>query len=336
MRKTLTVLTMLALAASARAHEVGDLMAAAAKDFLNSLDDEKTEAATFELDDEERVNWHYIPIGRKGLAIKDMDPDQQLLAHGLLSTGLSHTGYLKAIQIMSLEHLLWELENHAPKRDPEDYHVWIFGKPDPKGTWGWRFEGHHLSLNFTMVKGELIAETPAFWASNPGVVKEGKRKGLRVLAGEEDLARELVKSLSADQKKKAVIAEAAPKDILTKDLPKVGALEDKGIPYGELNEGQQKQLWALIDEYLNNHHPTLAAEERKVVKAEIDAVKFAWAGGFEFGEGHYYYVQGKTWILEYCNTQNEALHPHAAWRKFGDDFGRDMLREHLKQAHAGE
>lgn len=334
MRKTLTFLTMLALAASAQAHDVAEAMAAAAKDFINSLDDEKTEAATFKLDDEERFNWHYVPIERKGLAIKDMDPDQRQLAHGLLSTGLSHKGYLKAIQIMSLEHLLWELENESPRRDPEDYHVWIFGKPDPKGTWGWRFEGHHLSLNFTIVNGELIAETPAFWASNPGEVRHGKRKGLRVLAGEEDLARDLVKSLTDEQKKVAVIADVAPKDILTKEKPKVEALEDKGIPYADLTEEQQTKLWALIDEYLNNHHPTLAAEERKIVESELDSVKFAWAGGFEFEEGHYYYVQGKTWILEYCNIQNGALHPHAAWRKFGDDFGRDMLREHFKQAHS--
>lgn len=339
MRKTSTIFGILALAAftqaPVRAHEVSELMAAAATDFLNSLEEEQRDKATFEFKDEERVNWHYIPLERNGLALRDMRADQQHLAHGLLSTGLSHTGYLKAVQIMSLERLLWELENQAPKRDPEYYLIWIFGKPDPKGTWGWRFEGHHLSLNFTIVNGELISETPAFWASNPGVVKEGPRKGLRVLAGEEDLARELVKSLSAEQKEKAVIADKAPEDILTKDLPKVDALENKGIGYADLTDDQKKALWRLIDEYLNNHHPVLAEEERDRVVAEQDTLKFAWAGGFEFGEGHYYYVQGKSFILEYCNIQNEALHPHAAWRNFGEDFGRDLLREHLKQAHAG-
>lgn len=334
MRTILTLFSVLALLGVGQAHEVGEAMAAAAADFLNSLEEEQKDKATFELTDEERENWHYIPIERKGLAIRDMRPDQRQLAHGLLSTGLSHAGYLKAVQIMSLERLLWELENQNARRDPEYYLIWIFGKPDPKGTWGWRFEGHHLSLNFTVVEGKLISETPAFWASNPGMVKEGPRKGLRVLAGEEDLARDLVKSLSDDQKKKAVIADVAPKDILTKDHPKVEALEDKGIPYGELTEPQKKQLWKVIDEYLGNHHPVLAEEERDKVQAQIDSVKFAWAGGFEFGEGHYYYVQGKTFILEYCNIQNEALHPHAAWRSFEGDFARDLLREHYEKAHA--
>ncbi|MEM7014602.1 MAG: DUF3500 domain-containing protein [Verrucomicrobiota bacterium] len=334
MRTILTLFSVLTLLGVGQAHEVGEAMATAATDFLNSLDKEQKDKATFELTDEERENWHYIPIERKGLAIRDMRADQRQLAHGLLSTGLSHTGYLKAVQIMSLERLLWELENENARRDPEYYLIWIFGKPDPKGTWGWRFEGHHLSLNFTIVDGKLISETPAFWASNPGMVKEGPRKGLRVLADEEDVARELVKSLTDEQKKKAVIADVAPKDILTKDHPKVEALEDKGIPYGELDDAQKKQLWAVIDVYLGNHHPVLAEEERDKVQKEIDSVKFAWAGGFEFGEGHYYYVQGKTFILEYCNIQNEALHPHAAWRNFDGDFARDLLREHYEKAHA--
>ncbi|MEM1294240.1 MAG: DUF3500 domain-containing protein, partial [Verrucomicrobiota bacterium] len=203
--------------------------------------------------------------------------------------------------------------------------------------WGWRFEGHHMSLNFTIVNGELISETPAFWASNPGKVPEGMpREGLRVLAGEEDLARDLVKSLSDEQKAVAVIADKAPKDILTKDLPKVDPLDDKGIAYNDLNEDQQKKFWALVDEYLGNHRDELAAEERERVKSELDSVKFAWAGGFEFGEGHYYYVQGKTFLLEYCNIQGGGMHPHAAWRNFGEDFGVDLLRKHMKTAHFGE
>lgn len=320
-----------------RAHEVAEQMAAAANDFLASLEPSQREKCTFDLNDKERTNWHYVPVPRQGLSIREMEPDQRLLAHGLLSTGLSHTGYLKAVQIMSLEQILFEMENQDPKRDPEYYLVWIFGTPSAKGNWGWRFEGHHMSLNFTIVNGELISETPAFWASNPGQVPEGQpRAGLRVLAGEEDLARELVKSLSDDQKALAVIADKAPQDILTKDHPKVDPLEDKGISYSALNEDQQEKFWAVVDEYLGNHRDELAAEERERVKSELDSVKFAWAGGFEFGEGHYYYIQGKTFLLEYCNIQNGGMHPHAAWRNFGEDFGVDLLREHMKTAHFGK
>ena len=334
MRKTLSILLVAGFTVLAPAHEVAESMAAAANDFLATLEADQKERVQFAIDDEERTNWHYVPVPRKGLAMREMDPDQRLLAHALLNSGLSHTGYLKAMQIMSLEQVLYELENQDPKRNPEYYLIWIFGTPSAEGTWGWRFEGHHMSLNFTIVKGELISETPAFWASNPGEITEGPRAGLRVLAGEEDLARDLVKSLSDEQKGKAVISDKAPKDILTKDLPTVEPLEDKGIAFGELNEDQQVKFWALVDEYLNNHRAELAAEERERVKSEQDSLKFAWAGGFEVGEGHYYYVQGKTFLLEYCNIQNGAKHPHAAWRNFGEDFGIDLLRQHMKSAHA--
>ncbi len=317
----------------ARAHEVAEAMAAAATDFLNTLDPAQRDKASFAFDDEERFNWHYIPLERRGLPVREMRPEQRLLAYGLLSTGLSHTGYLKALQIMSLERILWELENQSARRDPEYYLVWIFGTPAATGTWGWRFEGHHLSLNFTVVDGKLIAETPAFWAANPGEVADGSRKGLRVLAEEEDLARALVKSLDESQKAQAVIGDAAPDDILTKDLPQVDPLEAAGIPFAALGEGQKEQLWKVIDAYLGNHRPALAEEERERVKGEIDAVRFAWAGGFEFGQGHYYRIQGKSFLLEYCNVQNGAKHPHAVWRNFGEDFGRDLLREHLKKEH---
>jgi len=325
----------LAFPASSRAHEVADAMAGAAQDFLASLEPGQTGKAAWAFDDAERTNWHYVPLERRGLPVREMRPDQRVLAYGLLSTGLSHTGYLKAVQIMSLERILWELENQAPKRDPEYYLVWIFGDPKPGGTWGWRFEGHHLSLNFTIVGGELIAETPAFWAANPGEVTQGPRKGLRVLADEEDLARALVGSLGAEQRGQAVIAVDAPEDILTKDLPEASPLESKGILFSALDDRQKQMLWQIIDEYLNNHRAVLAEEERKRVGSEIQDVRFAWAGGFEPGQGHYYRIQGRTFLLEYCNVQNGAKHPHVAWRNFGEDFGRDLLREHLKKEHPG-
>lgn len=329
---TVILIFILAMARSG-AHPVADSMALAANDFIHSLDAEQRAKAVFALEDEHRVNWHYVPLERKGLAMGEMRPDQQHLAHGLLSTGLSHDGYLKAVQIMSLERILWELENQSPRRDPAYYLVSIFGKPEAGGSWGWRFEGHHLSLSFTIVGGELIAETPAFFAANPGEVKQGPRAGLRVLSREEDLGRKLIQSLDDSQRGAAVIAGKAPKDIVTVDLPRVNALPPEGIAYPALRPDQQAALRELIDVYLNRHRAELAAEERKRVEAELAELRFAWAGGFEFGEGHYYRVQGRSFLLEYCNIQNGAMHPHTVWRNFGEDFGRDFLREHVKGAH---
>src|SRR5256885_16897670 len=191
-------------------------MASAANNLLATLTPEQAARASYPLNDAERFNWHFIPRERKGLPFKEMAPEQKHLAHALLSTALSHQGYLKASTIMSLEQVLRELEQgKGPTRDPELYFLTLFGNPDPQLTWGWRVEGHHLSLNFLLAAGHEIAVTPSFLGSNPGEVREGPRKGLRVLGAEEDLARQLVGSLTEEQKKVAIYTNTAPREIIT-------------------------------------------------------------------------------------------------------------------------
>jgi hypothetical protein len=270
---------------------------------------------------------------RIGLALKDMRPDQRHLAYALLSTGLSHRGYTTALEIMSLEQVLWELENQAPKRDTEMYYVSVFGEPGSK-AWGWRFEGHHLSLNFTVADGKVVAETPNFFASNPGEVRQGPRAGLRVLAGEEDVARALVSSLDDGQKAKAIVGTTAPDDILTSNQPTASPLEGGGIAYADLTAEQKTGLKKLIHVYVHRVRPDVAADEIAAIeKAGLDKVVFAWFGGIEKNQPHYYRVQGPTFLLEYANTQNGANHVHAVWRDFNGDFGRDLLREHYQAHH---
>ena len=324
----------LALAPGARAHDAAEAMAGAANAWLGSLKPEQKKQATYELTDGERTNWHFIPKPfegegmRGGIPMRDMRGDQRALAFALLSTGLSSDGFVTATQIMSLEQVLWELENEDPKRNPEMYYVSIFGKPGAK-AWGWRLEGHHLSVNFTIANGKVTSGTPIFFASNPAEVLEGPRKGLKVLANEEEVARALVKSLSKKQKKNAVIADKAPRDILTAAETEVASLENEGIAYGDLDDSQKKKLHELIDVYLHRLRPDVAEADMEKIKAEgLDKIKFAWAGEFEDKTPHYYRVQGPTFLLEYANTQNGANHVHAVWRDFEGDFGRDVLREH--------
>ncbi len=318
----------------AGAHDAAGAMAKAANDWLSTLDAKQRETATYQVTDSERTNWHFIPKPfegegmRGGLPMRDMRQDQRALAFALLSTGLSHTGLVTATQIMSLEQVLWELENHSPKRSPEMYYLSIFGEPGSK-AWGWRVEGHHLSINFTVADGKVTSGTPLFFASNPAEVLEGPRKGLKVLAAEEDQARALVKSLSDEQKKQTVIADKAPRDILTAAESEVKALEEEGIAYSALDESQQKALRDLIDVYVHRVRPEIADDEMKAIEAAgMDQIKFAWAGEFEDKTPHYYRIQGPTFLLEYANTQNGANHVHAVWRDFKGDFGRDVLREH--------
>lgn len=334
MRSTSAVVLTLACAFAPplRAHEPAAEMAAAAAAWLGALTPEQRTQATFGFKQDERLNWHFIPRDRKGLAWGDLKPAQQHLAHALLATGLSQRGLVKASTIMSLETVLQEIEKGSgPVRDPARYYVSVFGEPAPGGTWGWRLEGHHLSLNFTVVKGH-VAGTPSFLGANPAQVKEGPLMGLRALGPEEDLARALVKSLTPEQRGVAVIADAAPKDIFTAAEKKVGPLEDKGVRAGDLDEPQKLRLRALIEEYVRRVRPELAdADLKAIAAAGPENIRFAWMGGLELGEGHYYRVQGPTFLLEYDNVQNNNNHIHAVWRSFEGDFGEDLLRKHYAE-----
>jgi len=330
----LVALSFLNPTATAAQSAVADEMVLAATDLLNSLDDEQRKIVQFELKDDERQNWHFIPKERKGLTLKKMQPNQKQLGYALLSTAMSSRGFSKALRVMTLEHVLWEQSNHNPIRDHEKYHFSIFGKPASGGTWGWRVEGHHLSLNFTIVKGRVIAGTPSFFASNPAKVLSGPRKGLRVLAAEEDLARELVNSLNSEQQKSALITGKPPRDILTKAERKVTPLENQGVTFAELSSPQQTKLMELIREYVECHRPELAtADLAKIEAAGHKKIRFAWAGSRQSGKGHYYRVQGPTFLLEYANTQAKANHVHAVWRDFNGDFGEDILAKHFAKSH---
>lgn len=306
-----------------------------AKVFLGSLDSVQRTRATFPFDGEERVNWHFIPKTRKGLPLKEMTEAQQDHSLALLRTALSAKGFKKAQTVRSLEGVLRDIEQgRGFDRDPERYYVSIFGEPSPDATWGLRFEGHHLSLNWTFVEGESVSGAPQFFGANPAEVPSGPMKGTRLLATEEDLARTLVRSLTAGQQASAIISDKAPRDILTGADRQAAALEDRGVAYADLDEGQQGTLMALIEEVASAQAAELTADRlRKIKDAGLDGVKFAWMGSVEQGEGHYYRVQGPTFLIEYDNTQNRANHIHLVWRDFKGDFGRDLLREHY-QAYA--
>ena len=268
-----------------RAHDASAEMAAAAKAWLITLGDEQRAKATFDFPADERTNWHFIPRERKGLPIKEMTQEQRLLAYALLATGLSNRGLTKATSIMSLESVLAVLEKDrsgGPVRDPEMYFVSIFGSPD-KEPWAWRVEGHHLSLNFTAAAGAAPSMTPSFLGTNPGEVKEGPRAGTRVLGVEEEMGRSLVRSLTDEQRKKAVILAEAPKEVL--NVPGRSDTKPDGIAWTELTGPQREMLMTLVREYVGRHRPDVAAEDLKKVKPEL--LHFAWAGGLERGEPHY-------------------------------------------------
>ena len=320
--------------ASATAESAIQEMTRAAVDFLATLDDEQKGKAKFTFENDERTFWHFVPFDRKGLPLKEMRPDQQHLAYGLLHSVLSNAGFRKATQIMSLEKILFDLENGAPKRDAGRYFFSIFGEPSAKGTWGWRFEGHHQSMNFTIADGKNIAITPSFMGANPGEVTTGPRKGLQVLENEGTLGFDLINALDDEQKKVAIIDVKAPEDVITKEEKRANPLSPIGLTADKLTDVQKAKLQAIIEEYIGRYRPELAAPELARIKdAGWGKLSFAWAGATNTGAGHYYRVQGPHFLIEYDNTQNNAHHPHAVWRDFENDFGIDMLKKHLTESH---
>jgi hypothetical protein len=311
-------------------------MAGAAKGWLEALTPEQRERAAFAFDSEERHRWHFIPnesFPRKGVNFKEMSEPQRALAHALIKTGLSARGYLTATAIMELEKVLQAVEGPQRRfpRDPEVYWVSVFGTPGDKTAWGWRFEGHHLSLRFDVVGGSMTASSPAFFGTNPAEVREGPQKGLRVLAAEEDAGRALVDLLDPTQRTAAIVLPDAPTDILTMITPTIEPLSPAGIKITALTKPQREALTRLIDVYVGTMAPDIAAERMaRVKKAGVDNITFAWAGSTVKGQKHYYRVQGPTFLIEYDNTQNDGNHIHSVWRDFNGDFGRDLLREHVK------
>ena len=308
-------------------------MAQAATIFLASLDDDARAKARFAFDSEERFNWHFVPRPRAGLPLKAMSARQRNAALELLRVGLSEKGYNKAEAIRGLEVILAELERDPVRRDPDLYYVTIFGDPLADGTWGWRFEGHHISLNWTFVRGRSIAPTPQFFGSNPDAGRSGPRRNVRVLAAEQDLARALLESLSESQRAQAIIGAMAPPDIFSGHQRKAATLDERGIAYSDLTTEQRGLLLAIIEEYAGAH-PEAVAELRlaRIRAAGLDRIRFAWMGGLARGEPHYYRLQGSTFLIEYDNTQNDANHVHAVWRDFDGDFGVDLLEEHYRNS----
>jgi hypothetical protein len=355
------------------ARDVARQMAEAAADWLSILEKEQRAKASFDFTDQrERTDWAYFPRNHSGLPLLEMTPRQQKLAHVLLSSALSLPAYAKVNAIIALESVLNLIEQRRADavRDPGRYFLSLFGEPggDP---WGWRFEGHHVCLNFTIARGEVISPTPVFLGANPAEVAHGGHAASRPCGEEEELARELVLSFNKDQRAAAVLCERAPPDIVVANAatvpesavpgemaafpPRMGSRiqarvdamtqEDKdslrldrdsprGLSWVEMDEVHRTMLSTLVDAYVERLPGPLAAlEKARVEQAGLDALYFAWAGEFERRRPHYYRVHGSELIIEYDNTQDDANHIHAVWRHPRNDFGGDILRRHLAAAH---
>ena len=335
----------------------------AASAFHDALDGAQRAKASFAFDDEdERRNWGYFPRDFHGLPLGDMDAAQQKLAHALVASALSLHAYSQVTTIIALENVLDQIEGGVLRRDPSRYFVSVFGVPTD-ALWGWRFEGHHVSLNFAVAGGEFVSPTPLFLGSNPAEVRRGERAIIRPCGEEEDAARELLLSLDAERRALAVICDTAPPDIVLTNAPRVpdatlpgaagnnpfigrqfDALTDDqqqalrfdraapaGLPGSDMDASQRALLQQLVEVYLHRLPDGLARIERD--KLDGHDTYFAWAGEDRPRRPHYYRLHGASFLVEYDNTQNDANHIHALWRDPTADFGADVLRRHLSKSH---
>lgn len=313
---------------------VASVMTECANRFLATLDADQRGRATFAFDSDERMNWHFIPRERKGLPLREMTPYQKHLASALLAAGLSQTGYIKAVTIMSLEDVLKIIENDSGEhRNPEKYYFSVFGTPTDGGTWGYRVEGHHLSQNYTVVNGKVI-DGPSFFGANPAEVRQGPRKGLRTLPGEDALGIELIHSLDEERRKVAIVDPTAYNDILTAASRKAALQgQPSGLSASKMNTRQFDILMALMEEYARNVPDELAEARAEQVNKAGRNIYFAWSGGINRGDLHYYRVQTPSFLIELDDTQDNANHIHCVWRDFTGDFGEDLLQQHYHASH---
>lgn len=309
--------------------------------WIETLDEGQKQKALMAYDDPERTNWNFIPLPtRKGLPMMEMTTPQKAAALRALRAAISEAGYEKSSKIMLLEGVLRQLEGTSKegaakdevfeRRNPEKYYVTVYGKPAATGTWGFSFEGHHLSLNFVCRDGQVVASTPQFMATNPAEIQsevEGPLgKGTRVLRLEEEVAFELINGLSPELQARTIIAPEAPADIRFVGQPQVTPTAPEGVKMSEMDEASQARVQRLIEIYASTQPEPTAKQRLKEIKdAGPSTIHFAWSGATKPRVGHYYRIQGNTFLIEFVNTQPDAEgtpanHIHAVWRDVRGDF----------------
>lgn len=330
----------MAIESPARAPKFATSLAEAAGRWLSTLDASQRARAQFPFASDERVAWDYRPGPRGGLALQDMHGPQREAALRVLTAALSERGAAEAQAIMALETVLGEIERSTgrgdgSRRNPALYWFALFGEPGRDEPWAWRVGGHHVAVHVTVIARTWAAVTPLFLGANPATVPHGAHAGRRTLAAEEDLARELLRTLTPAERAVAVVAPVAPADILTGTTRRVDpAVVPRGIRYGALGGAPRERLVRLVRHYVDRVAPAVAeAEWRRIETAGLEEIAFAWAGPLERGHGHYYAVGGTRFVIEYDNTQNDANHIHSVWRDLTRDWGEDLLAAHYAAAH---
>jgi hypothetical protein len=357
--------------------QVIEQMTRGAAGFLESLNDGQRDKATRPFADEEtRRTWYYTPTPRAGLPILEMTPPQHQWVRRLLAASLSEAGYNNAAIVLGLEYMVDFMQGFMDRtygnlegtrvRDPGNYCVAVFGTPGDESGWSWTIGGHHLSLHYTVRNGR-VSPTPAFFGAEPSRAALPGSQTFRLLAAEEDRARDLLMLLDPDQRASAVLSPIAATDVVQMNRPRIEdgalytiggpgpggqALRDllgltpelddkmrysltaKGLRASEMTPPQRAALVRLLETYFEHMPVGIAGQYASLLDPErLDGTAFAWAGPAAVGAPHYYRVQGDRLLIEYDCTQDKANHTHTVWRDPLGDFGEDLLAQHYAGAH---
>ncbi len=297
-------------------------MALAAGGFVRALTASNARRAQLAVDAPERTRWRYTPGNRAGLTLGEMNAAERAAVQDLLTAALSEAGREKVTNIIELELVLRELQGDF--RDPDRYTVALFGTPGA-ALWGWRFEGHHLSLNFTLAGDSVAIDAPSFLGATPAIVASGPKRGLRVLKEEEDRAWALLQSLDPAQRGQAVIDSRPYGDIVSGTPARLDPMTPEGLRAERMNPAQRALLQQLIEVFAG----TFSAELRdaRLARAQAggaDTRYFAWAGATTRGGRFYYRIQGAQFLIEFDASQDGGNHLHSVWRDFQQDFGAHL------------
>lgn len=305
-------------------------MTTAAQRVIAALPSEQQAVLRFPFDDSRRREWHYTPGERRGVSLAEMAREPAKAVHDLLITAVSRPTHTRVAAIAGLEDVLDEAEGGRRGRHAGDYWTAVFGEPGDK-VWGWRFEGHHISINVTL-SGDMISATPLFLGANPATISDHEGRTIsRPLAPEEDVALALIGSLDPTQRERAVTADRAPADILSGDAADVSEEAPgwpAGLPATALRPDQVSALRDLAAIYVNRLALVLAEPLLNQLDKDLPGFNFAWAGPTApaTGRPHYYRLEGPRFLVEFDNRQNGANHVHSVWRDPGGDFGARLLR----------
>lgn len=355
MKKTLFLLIFVLIAVANIYGQTIEEITAVTNDFLASLNEQQLQQASYDFNDSLRTKWTNLPVGlapRPGIKYGDLSAESKIQFHHILTTLFSSQGYLKATSIMKLDDILNEVYETAYQNkeinddmiqelrdlswDYTHYFISFWGAPGKTDPWGFKFEGHHISLNLT-VNGEDYSVTPMFMGTDPAEVHTTKYAGLRVLSKEEDYGFLLINALSEEQKKKADLHMKVPEDIITNPNSSQRITEYRGIKAEEFNPAQKAILQWILREYIGNLEKEKAhLYFHKIEDSGLDNIYFAWSGSYVAQKPHYYIINSPDFIIEYDNFgfQRDGNHIHSIWREKGNDFGEDILKEHyLEHKH---